>query len=208
MSKPRIAVVGCGHLGRIHARLLSESDAAELVAVADPHESAREQVAEDCGVRATADFKDLFGEIDAAVVAAPTSLHHAITRRLIEAGIHVLVEKPLTPSHGESELLVQLAAKHNVVLAVGHVERFNPAFVAAEQQIRAPLYIEASRKRYEHIGRRIDETLKASERAILFISERHSLQFPQDTQIFSVSPPALDQIHRWLRERLETKPDQ
>jgi hypothetical protein len=69
-------------------------------------------------------------------------------------------------------------------------------------------YIEASRKRYEHISRRIDETLKASERAILFVSERHRLQFPKDTQIFSVAPPALDQIHRWLRQRLETKPDQ
>jgi hypothetical protein len=69
-------------------------------------------------------------------------------------------------------------------------------------------YIEASRKRYEHIARRIDETLKAGERAILFTSERHGLQFPKDVQIFSVSPPALDQIHRWLRERSEPKSDQ
>lgn len=68
-------------------------------------------------------------------------------------------------------------------------------------------YIEASGKRYEHIARRIDETLKPGEKAILFVSERHRLQFPPDTQIFSVSPPALDQIHRWLRERLETKAD-
>jgi hypothetical protein len=69
-------------------------------------------------------------------------------------------------------------------------------------------YIEASRKRYEHIARRIDETLKAGERAILFTSERHGLQFPKDVQIFSVSPPALDQLHRWLRERSEPSSDQ
>ena len=69
-------------------------------------------------------------------------------------------------------------------------------------------YIEASRKRYEHIAKRIDETLKAGERAILFISERHRLQFPKDAQIFSISPPALDQIHRWLRDRSEPKSDQ
>jgi hypothetical protein len=69
-------------------------------------------------------------------------------------------------------------------------------------------YIETSRKRYEHIAKRIDETLKAGERAILFISERHRLQFPKDAQIFSISPPALDQIHRWLRDRSEPKSDQ
>ncbi|OGO02648.1 MAG: hypothetical protein A2Y72_04300 [Chloroflexi bacterium RBG_13_53_26] len=69
-------------------------------------------------------------------------------------------------------------------------------------------YIEASRKRYEHIAKSIDETLKAGERAILFISERHGLQFPKDAQIFNISPPALDQIHRWLRDRSESKSDQ
>ncbi len=68
-------------------------------------------------------------------------------------------------------------------------------------------YLEASGRRYEHMARRIDETLKAGEKAILFIGEGHRLQFPKDMQIFSVSPPALDQIHRWLRERLETKTD-
>jgi hypothetical protein len=69
-------------------------------------------------------------------------------------------------------------------------------------------YVEASNRRYEHIARRIDETLGAGERAILFIGERHRLQFPKNMQIFSVSPPVLDQIHRWLRERLETGTDQ
>jgi hypothetical protein len=66
-------------------------------------------------------------------------------------------------------------------------------------------YVEASGRRYEHIARRIDETLGAAERAILFIGEGHRVQFPGDIQVFSVSPPALDQIHRWLRQRFETK---
>jgi hypothetical protein len=69
------------------------------------------------------------------------------------------------------------------------------------------LYVEASGRRYEHIAKRIDETLGAGEKAILFIGERHRLQFPKNMQIFSVSPPTLDQIYRWLRERLETKAD-
>jgi hypothetical protein len=66
-------------------------------------------------------------------------------------------------------------------------------------------YVEASRKRYECIAREIDETLKAGERAILFISEGHQIQFPQNMQVFSVFPPALDQIHKWFRDRSEAK---
>ena len=99
VSKLRAAVIGCGHLGRIHARLLSEFDDVQLVAVADPCQTAREQVADECGVPAISDYKTLLGSIEAAVVAAPTSQHEAIARTLIQAGVNILVEKPLTPSH-------------------------------------------------------------------------------------------------------------
>jgi predicted dehydrogenase len=145
VSRLRTAVIGCGHLGRIHAQLLAGLEEVELVAVVDPQAASREAVAAACGARALADYHRLLGHLDAAVVAAPTSLHHAITRRLLEEGVHVLVEKPLTPQHDTCEQLVQLARARRRVLAVGHVERFNPAFVAAAQQVARPLYIEATR---------------------------------------------------------------
>jgi predicted dehydrogenase len=138
-------VVGCGHLGRIHARLLAELDSAELVAVVDPRPAARQAVAQDCGVQAAEDYDRLLPVVDAAVVAAPTSLHFAIARELIDAGIHLLVEKPLATTHQQCDELVQRARAAGVTLAVGHVERFNPALVAAQSLVQRPRYIEATR---------------------------------------------------------------
>jgi predicted dehydrogenase len=140
-----MGVIGCGHLGRIHARLVAELDDVELVGVVDPHPGAREAVAAECKTQPLASHHGLLGSIDAAVVAAPTSLHHSITRKLIEAGVHVLVEKPLALTHQEADQLAHMARSHHVVLAAGHVERFNPAFVAVQQQVTQPLYIEATR---------------------------------------------------------------
>ena len=95
MSRFRLAVVGCGHLGTIHARLLAGREDARLVAVVDPSEAARNRVAEAHGCEALADPAELIGRIDAAVVAAPTGLHAAVVLPLLEAGIDLLVEKPL-----------------------------------------------------------------------------------------------------------------
>ena len=145
MSKLRMAVIGCGHLGQIHARLLAQRDDVDLVAVVDPRPATRESVALASRARALADYHGLLDSLDAAVVAAPTSLHHPIAHTLLDAGVHVLVEKPLAPDHPACESLVQLARARQCVLAVGHVERFNPAFVAAAQQVSRPLYIEATR---------------------------------------------------------------
>lgn len=108
MNPLRIAVIGAGHLGRIHARLLAAMPQATLVAVADPMEAAREAVAAECGAVAVADYTKLFDRVDAAVIAAPTSLHHAIAGDFLRRGLHLLVEKPLAATVHEARELVSL----------------------------------------------------------------------------------------------------
>ncbi len=141
----RLAVVGCGHLGRIHARLAAASEAIDLVAVVDPVAEARDAVAADLGVDALSDIALLAGRVDAAILAAPTGYHHALGLQLLAAGIHVLIEKPLAISSQESHKLVEAAGRAECVLQVGHVERFNPALAAAGSALSEPKYIEARR---------------------------------------------------------------
>jgi predicted dehydrogenase len=145
MTKLRIAVIGVGHLGKIHARLLRGVEGAQLVGIVDPVEAARNAVAADLQVPAFADHRPLLGQIDAAIIATPTRFHHAVAAELLASGVHVLVEKPITPGVADAKELVSLAEQHSLVLQVGHVERFNPAFVAAQQHITDPKYIDVSR---------------------------------------------------------------
>ncbi|HYO25840.1 MAG TPA: Gfo/Idh/MocA family oxidoreductase [Lacipirellulaceae bacterium] len=146
MSRLRLAVVGVGHLGRIHARLAAGIGDIDLVAVVDARREACEAVARETGCRAVGDVRELIGEIDAAVVATPTFTHHQVASELIRGGVHVLVEKPIAPTVREADELVQLARRRCVVLQVGHVERFNPALVSVERRLSAPKYIEARRQ--------------------------------------------------------------
>jgi predicted dehydrogenase len=145
LKRTRIAVIGAGHLGAVHARILSKLPGAQLVGVVDPDESARTRVAEACRTAAFADHRGLLEKLDAAVVAAPTSLHHAVGMELLDRGIHLLMEKPLAlDSHQAGELVA--AAKHkSAILQVGHVERFNPALTPVLQYIHDPKFIQATR---------------------------------------------------------------
>ena len=145
MRKLRLAVVGAGRLGGFHAQKISQNDQAELIAVADPDANRRDRVATECDTRAVADHRQLFGQVDAVVIAAPTRLHHSIGLDFIQRGIHVLVEKPLAVNLGEADELVSAARQKRLVLQVGHVERFNPAMTAAARHIRDPKFIEATR---------------------------------------------------------------
>ncbi len=145
MKTLRMAVVGAGRLGGFHAQKLAARKDVELVAVVDPLPANRHRVAAQCQTEACADCAGLLGRLDAAVIAAPTSLHHAVAREFLEAGVHLLVEKPLCTSRAEADELVTAARRRGVVLQVGHVERFNPAFHAAADGIRTPKYIEAVR---------------------------------------------------------------
>lgn len=144
-DKIRIAVIGSGHLGRFHARLAAANDAYQLVAVVDPLERARQQLADELDCQACSDHRSLIGQIDAAVVATPTRNHHQVGMDLLLAGVDLLIEKPLAASLGEADELVDCAAANNCILQVGHVERFNPALTAVDHQITAPKYIETRR---------------------------------------------------------------
>ncbi|MBN1393948.1 MAG: Gfo/Idh/MocA family oxidoreductase [Pirellulales bacterium] len=145
MNKLRMAVVGAGRLGSFHAQKLAARKDVDLLAVADPASENRNRVAEACGVEGLPDYYTLLDKIDAAVIAAPTSLHYSIAREFLEAGIHLLVEKPLCATRAEADELVSIAARNKVVLQAGHVERFNPAFRAAREEIAEPKFIEAVR---------------------------------------------------------------
>jgi predicted dehydrogenase len=133
-------------LGRIHARLAAKNPEIDLAAVVDSNREAREAIAAETGARPLAEYRELFGEVDAAVVATPTSSHFAVAGDLIRGGVHVFVEKPITPTLREAEELVQLARRRQAVLQVGHVERFNPGLMCVADQLAEPKYIEARRQ--------------------------------------------------------------
>ncbi len=145
MKTLKLAVIGAGHLGRIHAKLLAEMPDVELVGIADPVASAREKVAADHHSVPIADHRELLGHVDGAVIATPTRFHHAVAIDFLAAGTPLLIEKPLTSSLAEAEELVQSADRHGALLQVGHIERFNPAFVAATRHVNEPQYVEAVR---------------------------------------------------------------
>jgi predicted dehydrogenase len=145
MSKIRIAVIGVGHLGAIHARLLRQQADVELVAVVDPSSEARQRIASELNVSTHADARPLLGHIDAAIIATPSRLHHAVASELLPHGIHVFVEKPMTLSVADADDLIAEAAKRKLILQIGHVERFNPAFIAARPHLAEPKYIDAVR---------------------------------------------------------------
>jgi len=145
MSKVRTAVIGVGYLGRFHAQKYVTAEAAELVAVVDADPATRERVAGETACRPVADFRELFGHVDAVSIATPTPMHHAIAMSCLEHGIHVLVEKPITETIAEARELVATAARVGRVLQVGHLERFNAAIVALEGELGAPRFIESHR---------------------------------------------------------------
>lgn len=144
-EKPRIAVIGAGAFGKNHVRVVSESPRAQLTHIVDPNlKRAREQ-AETHHAAAVSSVDEIIGKVDAAVVAAPTSEHANIGCRLLEAGIDVLVEKPIAATVAEADRLVETAERHNRILQVGHLERFNPAVVELERIVTLPLFFEIHR---------------------------------------------------------------
>jgi predicted dehydrogenase len=140
----RVAVVGVGHLGRHHARLLAELSDVELVGVVDTDVARAADVAAATGTRAATTIEEL-PEVSAAVIAVPTVVHAAIALPLIARGVSVLIEKPLTRRLDEADALIAEAARAGVVLAVGHTERFNPAVTTAMPLVRRPGFVEIHR---------------------------------------------------------------
>ncbi len=145
MGKIRTAVVGVGHQGKWHAEKFAALEDSELVAVVDSNSDRCEMLAAELEAKPITDFKDLIGEVDAVSIASPTRSHFDIASALLENGIHVLVEKPITTTLEEAEALVELAEGRGLVLQVGHLERFNPAVMALGEHLREPQFIESNR---------------------------------------------------------------
>ena len=145
MSKLRMAVVGAGQFGRNHCRVIHESERAELTAVVDLDGARASEAAALYGSQAFRDASELKDRVDAVVVAVPTRAHEQVATTLIEAGIDVLVEKPITPDTGSAARLIDVAEKHGCILQVGHLERFNPAVLELERRATVPLFFEIHR---------------------------------------------------------------
>jgi predicted dehydrogenase len=143
--KTRVAIIGVGYLGRQHARIYSALDSVELVGVVDKRPEIAEAVAAEFRTTAYSDFRSILDQVTAVSLAAPTTEHVALGMELLRHGIDVLVEKPITSSAEGAEALIQTATAHGRILQVGHLERFNPAIVAAKKIARQPLFFEVHR---------------------------------------------------------------
>lgn len=142
---PRIAVIGAGAFGKNHLRILAASQDAELVAVVDADPAAAQNASDQFKCPAMASYRDLAGLCDAAIIATPTSSHEEIARFLMNAGIDVLIEKPIAPTVEAAEALTGIASATGRILQVGHLERFNPAVRALEKLVTLPLFFEVHR---------------------------------------------------------------
>ena len=144
MSKLKCAVIGAGYLGKFHAEKYASLENCELVAVVDINEQVVKEVAEKNGAKGLTDYDSLLGEIDAVSIVVPTSLHHKVSCDFLNAGTHVLVEKPMTVTVEEADELIAISKEKSVILQVGHLERFNPAIMGLDKEAK-PLFIEAHR---------------------------------------------------------------
>ena len=134
-----------GYLGRFHAQKYAAIPGCQLVAVADAQLETAQRVASELGTSAVADYRELIGRVDAVSIATPTPRHFEIAQALLRAGVHVLVEKPITETTAQAEELIATARGAARVLQVGHLERFNPVIIGAEASLGAPRFIECHR---------------------------------------------------------------
>jgi predicted dehydrogenase len=145
MRNVKVAVIGTGHLGSIHARIYHELKNCSLVALCDIDKVRLAQISKQLGVPGYTNYRELLGKVDAVSVATPTRLHYKIAYDFLSNGISVLVEKPFTHSLKEADSLIKIAKRKKLILQVGHLERFNPAFTATQKLIKNPKFIECHR---------------------------------------------------------------
>ncbi|PZD79549.1 Gfo/Idh/MocA family protein [Mesonia sp. K7] len=140
-----VGVLGAGHLGKIHLRLLNQSPKYKLVGFYDPSEKNSKKVAEEFGYRAFSSIEELIAAVDVVDIVTPTLSHYEVAEKAIQAGKHIFIEKPITNTVEEAEKLIELAKSKGVKGQVGHVERFNPAFQAVAEKLENPMFIETHR---------------------------------------------------------------
>jgi len=141
----KVGVLGAGHLGKIHLRLLQQSDKYELVGFYDPFQENAKNVAKEFGYNSFETIEALIEAVEVVDIVTPTLSHFDCAQKAIEKGRHIFIEKPITKTVSEAEILKSLAKENNVKGQVGHVERFNPAFTAVKDKIDSPMFIECHR---------------------------------------------------------------
>lgn len=145
MSKVKVGVIGVGRMGKYHVGILSELPEVELTSVVDIDSKSRKVIEENYGTPSFENYKDIYGKVDAAVVAVPTRLHFPIAKDLLNAGIHVLLEKPCANNLDHARELFQIAEDKALILHVGHVERFNGAVQELHKIVDSPVFVECKR---------------------------------------------------------------
>ncbi len=141
----KVGVIGVGAIGRNHARLYAELDSADLVGIYDANQELAQSIATEFGTEAVSTVEELVDRVDAASVSTPTVTHREIASLLLNAGKHVLVEKPISDSVDDAKAIIDLAQKKGLVLQVGHIERFNPVMSQLEERLDSPKFIECHR---------------------------------------------------------------
>ena len=145
MSKLKTAVIGVGYLGKFHAEKYAALEKSELVAVVDANADTAKEIADKYGVKALTDYHELLGKVDAVSIAAPTTMHHQIARDFLEHDTHVLIEKPITVTVDQADDLIELAITNDLMIQVGHLERFNAALMDLSGTLETPTFIESHR---------------------------------------------------------------
>ena len=141
----KVGVLGAGHLGKIHLRLLQQSDKYELIGFYDPSKENAKNVAKEFGYTSFETIEALIEAVEVVDIVTPTLSHFDCAKKAIEKGKHIFIEKPITKTVSEAEILKSLARENNTKGQVGHVERFNPAFKAVKDKIDSPMFIECHR---------------------------------------------------------------
>ncbi|HSI69150.1 MAG TPA: Gfo/Idh/MocA family oxidoreductase [Gillisia sp.] len=141
----KAGVIGAGHLGKIHLRLLQQSTKYDLIGFYDDNEEVASQIEKEFGYKRFSTPEELIKAVDMVDVVTPTITHYEVAKQVLSAGKHLFIEKPITSTFLEAEELISLAKRHKVKGQVGHVERFNPAFTAVKDKIEFPMFIETHR---------------------------------------------------------------
>lgn len=144
-KKLKAGVLGAGHLGKIHLRLLHQSEKFDLVGFYDENQTVRENITQEYGFKAFESVAYLIAAVEVVDIVTPTLYHHELAKQAIENGKHIFVEKPITQTVAQADELIAIAEKNNVLGQVGHVERFNPAFLAVKDEIQESMFIETHR---------------------------------------------------------------
>ncbi|HOH27135.1 MAG TPA: Gfo/Idh/MocA family oxidoreductase [Syntrophorhabdus sp.] len=151
----KMALVGCGHMGKIHLQKLSSFDEIQIVGIVDVDTKRANDLAQPINVPAFNNYKKLLGNVDGVIIATPTETHYQIAKDFLKSGTHILLEKPITSRQDQAQELINLAQTRQLILQVGFLERFNPAFSKILPIIKKPLLIE-SRRSSEFTGRSTD----------------------------------------------------